>query len=448
MIDPVELARRLIRLDTVNPPGHEAPAIELIAAVLRDAGVEPLVVQRQEGRPNLIARIPGRGDGAGLLLQGHVDVVPVSGQRWSRDPFGGEIVDGWLWGRGAIDMKGGVAMMVDAFSRLANSGRRPGGDVVLCVVSDEETGGAMGARFLVEDHADLFAGIRYGIGEFGGFPLMVGGARFYPIQVAERARVTFHLTFRGPAGHGSLPTSGDAMARLGRALTRLDRGRLPIHHVPTTRLMLETMIEHTGGTTRRALRSLLDPRTAALAARVAGSRLAVLEPVLRNTVNATIVRGGESYNVVPGEVRLTLDGRLLPGLEPEEMAAEVRHLVGGDVEIGYDAEEPSQGAEPDMGLFPLLADLVREMDPDGIPLPFVLPAVTDGRWFARLGIRHFGFLPMRLPDDFVFQRTVHAADERVPVEAIRQGADAIFRLIDRSGGSARPSPTAGEDSTT
>jgi acetylornithine deacetylase/succinyl-diaminopimelate desuccinylase-like protein len=432
-VDPVDLAQQLIRIDTTNPPGNEAAAIELVASVLRDAGIDPTIVESAPGRLNLVARLPGRGEADGLVLQGHVDVVPTSGQVWSREPFAGDIVDGWLWGRGAIDMKGGVAMMVDAFARLARSGVAPAGDVVLCVLSDEEASGTMGARFLVEEHPDLFAGLAHGIGEFGGFPLMLGGRRFYPIQIAERVGVKLDLTFRGPAGHGSLPLSGGAMAKLGRALTRLDRRRLPIHIVPATRLMLEAMVEHTEGPTQRALRSLLDPRTAGVALKVLGSRLAVMEPVLRNTVNATIVAGGDAVNVVPGEVRLTLDGRMLPGFDPEQMVAELRHLLGGEVEIAYETEGLPSAAEPDMSLFPVLADLVREMDPDGVPIPFLLPAVTDGRWFARLGIQHYGFLPMRLPDDFVFQRTVHAADERIPIEAIGQGAETMFQLLQRFG---------------
>jgi acetylornithine deacetylase/succinyl-diaminopimelate desuccinylase-like protein len=428
-VDPVDLAQQLIRMDTTNPPGNEAAAIELVASVLRDTGVDPTIVVSSPGRPNLIARLPGRGEADGLLLQGHVDVVSTSGQPWSRDPFAGDIVDGWLWGRGSIDMKGGVAMMVEAFARLSRSGTAPAGDVVLCVLSDEESGGSEGARFLVEEHPELFAGLRHGIGEFGGFPLMLGGRRFYPIQIAERVGVRFDLTIRGPAGHGSLPLSGGAMAKLGKMLTRLDRRRLPIHIVPATRLMLEAMAEHTDGPTRRILRSLLDPRTAGVALKVLGSRLAVMEPVLRNTVNATIVAGGDTVNVVPGEVRLTLDGRMLPGFDPEEMVAELRHLLGGEVVIAYETEGLPPAAEPDMSLFPVLVDLVKDMDPDGVPIPFLLPAVTDGRWFARLGIQHYGFLPMRLPDDFVFQRTVHAADERIPIEAIGQGAETMFRLL-------------------
>ncbi len=432
-MDPVDLLRQLIRLDTTNPPGNEAPAIELVATVLREAGIEPTILEKQAGRPNLVARITGRGETAGLLLQGHVDVVPTTGQRWARDPFAAELVGGWLWGRGAIDMKGGVAMMVDAFTRLVHACEPPAGDVVLCVLSDEEAGGTMGARFLVEEHPDLFSGLGHAIGEFGGFPLSLGGKRFYPIQIAERVGVKFHLTFRGPAGHGSLPMSGGAMASLGRALNRLDRRRLPIHIVPATRLMLEAMIEHTEGATQRALRSLLDPRSAGMALKLMGSRLAVMEPVLRNTVNATIVRGGDKDNVVPAEVSLTLDGRMLPGFDVERMAGELRHVLGGAVEIAYETEGLPAGGEPDMSLFPLLADLIREMDPDGIPIPFLLPAVTDGRWFAQLGIQHCGFLPMRLPEDFVFQQTVHAADERIPVEAIGQGADTMLRLLQRFG---------------
>lgn len=430
MFDPLELAARLIRIDTTNPPGNEAAAIEVIRETVESAGVHTTLLARDPSRPNLVARIPGTGVAPGILMQGHVDVVPVTGQRWSRDPFSGEVVDGYLWGRGAIDMKGGVAMMTNAFCRLA-SGPAPPGDVVLCVVSDEEAGGVDGARFLVEEHAELFAGIGYSIGEFGGFPLQMAGRRFYPIQIAERIGVRFELTFRGPGGHGSLPAPGGPMARLGRVLTRLDRRRLPVHVVPATRMMLQAMIDHTDGATSRILRTLLDPRSAGAALKLAGSKLGVLEPVLRNTVSPTIVSGGDKYNVIPSEITLTLDGRMLPGLEPEQMAAELADLVGEKCEISFETEGIPGGGEPDLGLFPLLADLLTEMDPEAVPIPFLLPAVTDGRWFSQLGIQHYGFLPMRLADDFVFQDTVHGADERIPVDALRQGADAIHGFLKR-----------------
>lgn len=430
-ISPVELLQTLVRFNTTNPPGAEGEAIAFLDQVLIDAGIATTILAKDSSRPNLIARIGGAGTAPPFLMQGHIDVVPVTGQRWQHDAYGGEIIDGYVWGRGTLDMKGGVAMMVDAFLRMASSEQPPAGDIILCVVSDEEDGGTYGARFLVEEHAELFDGVRYCIGEFGGFPLELAGRRFYPIQIAERVGVLIDLTFRGPAGHGSLPTKGSATAKLGRALTRLDRRRMPVHITPASRLMLEAMIEHSDGAIQRTLQALLNPRAAGMALRMLGSRGDLLEPVLRNTVNPTIVRGGDKDNVVPAEVNLRLDGRMLPGFDPEEMVVELKDLLGGDVEIDYRTEGLPPAGDPDLSLLPLLGDVLQNGDPRAIPIPFLLPAVTDGRWFAQLGIQHYGFLPMNLPDGFEFQGTVHGADERIPVSAIEQGADAMFALLRR-----------------
>jgi len=208
MSDPVALLQDLIRFNTTNPPGNERLVVEYLSGLVEDVGVTVTTVAKDPERPNFVARIEGRGEPPALLLQGHVDVVPTTDQQWSRDAFSGEIVDGFVWGRGALDMKGGVAMMVSAFLDLATSGERPAGDVVLAIVSDEEKGGEYGARFLVEEHPELLDGVKYCIGEFGGFPMTFDGHRFYPIQIAERVPVPIHLTIPGPTGHGSLPFSG------------------------------------------------------------------------------------------------------------------------------------------------------------------------------------------------------------------------------------------------
>jgi acetylornithine deacetylase/succinyl-diaminopimelate desuccinylase-like protein len=431
MPDPVELLQTLIRFDTTNPPGGERAAVEHIAALIEDAGVEVTTIAKDPGRPNLVARITGRGEAPGLLLQGHVDVVPTTGQQWSRDPFSGDIVDGFVWGRGALDMKGGVAMMLAAFIDLAERGEQPAGDIVLAIVSDEEDGGTFGARFLVDEHPGLLAGVGYAVGEFGGFPLNFGGSRFYPVQVAERVPVPMRLTVRGPGGHGSLPMKGGAMAKAARVLGRLERRRLPVHIVPATRLMLEGMAEHLDGTSKAIVQRLVNPAMAAAALKALPSKLGVMEPVFRNTVNATVIRGGGPINVIPSTVEITLDGRMLPGRDAADFADEVKAIVGRDVEIDFAVEGATTTTEPNMDLFPLLADVIREMDPDGHPIPFLMPAVTDGRWFACLGIQPYGFLPMVLPDDFVFQSLTHAADERIPVAAVRAGTEAMRRLLRR-----------------
>ncbi len=431
MFDPVLALEQLIKLDTTNPPGNEAGAIGLIQRLLKDAGVETVLLSKDSSRPNLIARLEGSGDASPFLMQGHVDVVPTSDQVWDHDPFGGEIVEGFMWGRGTLDMKGAVVMMVHAFLRLAASDKKPAGDVILAILSDEEDGGFYGARFLVEEHPSLFDGVEYCIGEFGGFPLPLGGTRFYPIQVAERLSIRFELTIRAEGGHGSLPRRGAAMGQLGKLLTVLDRKRMPVHVVPATRLMVESMIEHSTGATRRALQMLLNRRTAEAALRLLPGQLGLLEPVFRNTVSPTIVSGGDKHNVIPAAVSVTLDGRMLPGSSPEEMAAELRRIAGPNVEIDYTVDGKVGPHQPNLALLPLLADVIRQHDPEAVPIPFLLPATTDGRWFAELGIQPYGFTPLLLPDGFEFQKVVHAANERVPVSAIGAGAEMVFDLLRR-----------------
>jgi acetylornithine deacetylase/succinyl-diaminopimelate desuccinylase-like protein len=427
-----ELLQRLIRFDTTNPPGAERECIDWVAALLGEAGVEHTRIGTDPERPSLVARLPGEGARSPLLLQGHVDVVPTDDQRWSRDPFSGELVDGWIWGRGALDMKGGVAMMLHALLRAAREGLRPGGDVILAVLADEEAGGSLGARHLVEERADLLAGVRYAIGEFGGFTMDVAGRRFYPIQVTEKQVCTVRATFSGPAGHGSLPVRGGAMAKLGAFLSAIDRRRLPVRITPVVE---RTITDIAGGLPTPlggALRGLLRPRLTDRLIGALGERGRLFDPVLHNTVSPVAVDGGGSRNVIPAEVCLDLDGRLLPGVAPDEFLGELRAVTGTDAGFEILRHDPGP-PEPDFGLFDLLAGVLRDADPEGRPVPLLLPAVTDARHFGRLGIQGYGFTPLQLPADFRFSETVHAADERVPADAVAFGADALYRVLERYG---------------
>ena len=430
---PAELLQQLIRFNTTNPPGNERECIEWIDEVLRDGGYETKILAKDPERPNLLARLEGRGEAPSLLLHGHVDVVTVEGQSWQHPPFEGKNVDGWVWGRGALDMKGGVAMMLAAFLRAKAEGLTPPGDVLLLVLSDEESGGDYGAKYLVEEHAGLFDGIRYALGEFGGFTLYVGRRRFYPIQVAEKQLCSLRAVVQGPGGHGALPLRGGAMAKLARLLKRLDRRRLPVHITPVARRFIETMAAASPFPTGTILRGLLKPRLTDRMLDLLRSKGRAFDPLLHNTVNATIVRGGEKINVIPSEVTVELDGRLLPGYTPTDLIAELRQLAGDD-DIEFDVIRHDPGpSEPDMGLFETLAGILREADPDGIPVPLLLPAITDARFFSRLSIQTYGFLPMKLPAGFNFNQTIHAADERIPAETLTFGSDAVYKALQRFG---------------
>jgi len=425
-LDPVELTRELIRFDTTNPPGNEETCVAYVENILSDAGIQSERHEKEPGRPNLIARTAG--DGTPLVLYGHVDVVTTAGQRWTRPPFGGDLHDGCVWGRGALDMKSGVAMLVTAFLRAHREGVET--PVVLAILSDEEDGGDAGARFLAEERPEVFGGARHALGEMGGETLHIAGRRFYPIQDGEKQMVLLRGIIRGAGGHGALGVRRSAMARLGNVLRALDRTQPPVHVTPIARDWIEGMAAALPRAQAVLLRRLLDPRTADLALRVLGPQGRVLSRVLRNTASATIVRGGEKINVIPSEVELQVDGRLLPGYTPEDLMVELAQIVGDGVEWEVIRHDPGP-AEPDLDFYEPLAEILRELDPGAVPVPMLQPGVTDGRFLSRAGIQTYGFLPLRLPEGFDPVSLIHAADERVPADAVRWGTDAVFRAIER-----------------
>jgi len=400
-----------------------------VRAILTAAGIDSTILARADDRPNLLARVAGRGEAPPLLLYGHVDVVTTVGQQWTHEPFAGELADGMVWGRGALDMKGGVAMLIHAFVRAHEEGPPPG-DLVLAVLSDEENGGAFGAAFLCEEHADLFAGVRHALGEFGGATTHVSGRAFYPIQVSEKQICWLRGVVRGPGGHAAIGVRGSAIAKLGAILQKLDAGSLPVHVTEPARAWIEAMADALPEEQAAVMRSLLDPATAEETLRDAPDELRPIERALRNTVTPTIVRGGEKINVVPSEIELELDGRALPGFSPDDVIREVGELVEPDLELELVRHDPGP-SEVDLSFVPTLSEILRELDPDAVPVPMMQIGVTDGRFFSRIGIQTYGYLPLNLPHGFEFQKLVHAADERVPADAVRFGAEAVSRAIDR-----------------
>lgn len=433
---PVELLQALIRFDTTNPPGNEEACITYIGTMLKEAGFQPTILAREPSRPNLIARLPGRGNAPPLLLQGHVDVVTTAHQTWQHPPFEGQLVDGYVWGRGALDMKGGVAMMLAALLRAKAANLALPGDVILAVLSDEEAGGNYGAKWLAENHAHLFKDVRHAIGEGGGYALHVGPRRFYPIMVAEKQICWMKATVRGPGGHGASILRGGAMAKLAQFLTKLDRHRLPVHVTPVAQQMFSGMAAASPLPLRFILRALLNPTLTNQALDLLGKKGELFDPLLHNTVNATIVRGGDKINVIPSEITIELDGRLLPGYTPTDMVNELRPIVGEDVELEL-VRHDAGPSTPQMALFGTLADTIRELDPAGICIPLLLAGVTDARFFSRLGIQTYGCLSMNLPSGFDFMKTIHGADERVPAEALDFGTEVLFRVLQRFGAARR-----------
>jgi acetylornithine deacetylase/succinyl-diaminopimelate desuccinylase-like protein len=429
---PVEILQNLIKFNTTNPPGNEEECIAYVNHLLIEAGIETKILALDPRRPNLLARIPGRGESAPLLMYGHVDVVPTENQVWKYPPFEGRVAEGQVWGRGALDMKGGIAMMLSACLRAKEEGLKPPGDVIFAALSDEETLGEFGAKYLVEKHSYLFQNIRYAIGEFGGSTFYIGNKKFYPIMVSEKQICGIMAYIRGQTGHTTIPLRDGAMAKLGAILQKLNQPCLPVHILPITRLMVQTMANVLPFPSNMVISQLLNPRLADAILRIMGTKGQILEPILRNTVNPMLVSGGEHIGQIPHEVKLHMACIMLPGFTKEDMMAELKPVLGEEVEMEVTHYEPVP-AEPDMGQYPLLTEILKEIDPDGIPLPLILPAPTDGHTLSRLGIQTYGFLPLKLPPELDFWQLLHAPDERVPVEALTFGTEAIYILLQRFG---------------
>jgi acetylornithine deacetylase/succinyl-diaminopimelate desuccinylase-like protein len=432
----VDLLQRLLRFDTTNPPGNEAECVAFLADHLRGAGVEPEVLSPAPGRANLVARLPG-GDGAAapLLLNGHVDVVAAEAGRWRHPPFAGEVHDGVLWGRGAVDMKQMVAMSVTVVGLLARLGVPLRRDLKLAAVADEEAGCAAGSAWLVDHHPDkVRAG--HALGEVGGATFYLGGRPFYPIQVAEKGIAWLRASATGATGHGSIPRDDNAVVRLAEFLARVGRRRLPLHPSPEARRFLEALTAMQGRAGRAALPLLLHPRWSDLVLRrgVRDPGVArVLAAVLRNTASPTVVHAGHKVNVIPGRAEAELDGRIAVGSSEAELLAELRALAGPDIELELLApSRPPTVSPPDGELFGTLAAVVAEHHPGAVAVPTITPGFTDAKFWSRLGTACYGFAPIRLePGDPDFASLFHADDERVPIAGLEAGlrmlTDAVAR---------------------
>lgn len=429
---PVELLQQLIRFDTSNPPGDERECIRYVSQLLSSIGLKAHLLSKDPHRPNLVVRLRGKNRQIPpLLIYGHLDVVPAGNiGQWRYPPFSGEIAEGFVWGRGSLDMKGPVAMMISAFMKAKEEGTSLPADVILCLLSDEEESGDFGARFLVEHHSELFKGVRYALGEFGAFTLFVGGKKFYPIEIAQKQRCGIKAIIRGPSGHGSAVMRGGAMARLAQFLKQLDQLTLPVHITPSVEKMFKAMAKELSFPTGWIMNQLLKSHRTDFILNRLGEKGKIFLPLFHNTVNATIVRGGEKINMIPNEVEVHLDVRLLPGFEPDDVIKELRPFIGSDIDLELLFFDKGH-TEMDMALFDMLAEILKDSDPEGIPIPLLITGTTDARFFSRLGIHTYGFTPMKLPKDMNFNNTAHNINERIPVESLKFGSDAIFQAMQR-----------------
>jgi acetylornithine deacetylase/succinyl-diaminopimelate desuccinylase-like protein len=328
-------------------------------------------------------------------------------------------------------MKGTVVMQLFAFTLAKRLGLRPRGDLIFCCVADEEAGGALGARFLVDEHPEL-VGAEVALGEVGGYTLHVGTpggpqtGRYYPIQVTEKVGCGLTLKVTGPSGHGSLPIRDGAMAKAARVLEALTRRRLPLHLTPVAERFVRTLAH-----SDPVLLALLDPERAEAALAELGADGRLFEAILHNTATPTIIRGGVKSNVIPGAIEINVDGRLLPRQRAEDFVAEVKALIGDDADITAVRNTPSLTESPTDGYFEELAAIIAEHDPGASAVPAICNAVTDARFFARLGAQTYGFAPVKLDPATPFWTLFHSADERIPLDGFLFGLQALFSAVAR-----------------
>jgi len=418
----VDLCRDLIRIDTSNPTSNERVAAEYVAEKLAEVGLEPTLHESEPGRTSVIARVEGTDSSRGaLLIHGHLDVVPADAADWSVHPFSGEIQDGYLWGRGAIDMKDMDAMTLALVRQWMRDGRRPPRDIVLAFVADEEAGGHQGASWLVDEHPELFDGCTEAISEVGGFSVTVApDLRLYLIETAEKGMGWMRLTAHGRAGHGSMVHEDNAVTALCDAVARLGRYEFPIHVTDTVRRFLEELSD--------ALGIEFDPDDIEATIAKLGPLARIIGATIRNTANPSMLDAGYKSNVIPGIARAVVDGRSLPGFAGE-FEAQVREAVGPDIELDWIERNAALETTFDGALVDAMSAALRAEDTGARPVPYMLSGGTDAKSFVRLGMRCFGFSPLLLPPDLDFAALFHGVDERVPVDALKFGVRVLDRFL-------------------
>ena len=423
----VEICRDLLRIDTTNTgdtttSAGERVAAEYVAAKLSEVGLIPEIRESERGRTSVVARFEGADPGRdALLVHGHLDVVPADASEWSVHPFSGEIKDGYLWGRGAIDMKDFDAMVLALVRQMRREGRVPPRDLVLAFLADEEAGGRYGGHFMVDNHPELFDGCTEAIGEVGGFSYTVDDQlRLYLVETAEKGIEWLRLVARGRPGHGSMVNDDNAITALSEAVARLGRHRFPIVMTETVRAFLTEVAT--------ALRIELDLDDPELAIAKLGPIATIIGATVRNTANPTRLDAGYKENVIPSRAVATVDCRTLPG-QAAAFEEQLRAIVGPDIEIDYIERQPPLETTFDGPLVEAMAAALRAEDPAARAVPYMLSGGTDAKAFRKLGIRCFGFAPLRLPPDLNFGALFHGIDERVPVEGLQFGVRVLDRFL-------------------
>ena len=423
--ETLRICQELIRIPSVNfgeGKGDESRIAEYVSALLSEVGIESEIIETAPNRCNVVARIPGRDTArSGIVVHGHLDVVPANADDWSVDPFEAVIKDGCLWGRGAIDMKNMDAMILAIVRMWARKGHRPERDVVIAFFADEEAGSLFGSRWLVKNRPDLFAGCTEAVSEVGGFSLTLpNGKRLYLIESAEKGIHWMRLNAKGTASHGSMITTDNAVVKVAEAVSRIGNHQWPERATRTASILMKSVAE--------AMGENFDPKNLRSYLKYFGGMTKMIGATLQNTANPSMLEAGYKTNVVPQVASAVVDGRFLPGFE-EEMVATMRNLVGDDVEIEMMTRDKALEFDFAGPLVDAMCDAIRSEDPEGVPVPYLMSGGTDNKALSDLGITGFGFSPLKIPADLDFMSLFHGVDERVPLEGLSFGVRALHRFL-------------------
>ena len=424
--EAIRICQDLIRIPSVNfgeGRGDEEAVAKYIVASLAEVGIEANIYESAPKRCNVIARIKGRNpDKPGLVVHGHIDVVPANAADWSVDPFAGEIKDGCIWGRGAVDMKNVDAMILAIVRNWAQRGYVPERDIVLAFFADEEAGMTFGSRWMTANHPEVFAGCTEAISEVGGFSVTVAdGKRLYFIEAAQKGIHWMKLTAQGRAGHGSMMNDENALTALTEAVAKIGRYEWPQRYTKTVKDLFKEVARVTGKVyDEKDLRPLLTE---------IGSTARMIGATLQNTANPTMLEAGYKANVIPGTASAVIDGRFLPGYEAE-LNETVRSIVGPDILIETVSHDIALEVDFDAPLVDAMKAAILAHDPEGIPVPYLMSGGTDNKALSEIGIVGYGFSPLRLPADLDFMSLFHGVDERVPIEGLRFGVRVLSDFLE------------------
>jgi len=424
--EAIRICQDLIRIPSVNfgeGRGDEEAVAKYIVASLAEVGINANIYESAPKRCNVIARIKGRNpDRPGLVVHGHIDVVPANAADWSVDPFAGDIKDGCIWGRGAVDMKNVDAMILAIVRDWAQRGYVPERDIVLAFFADEEAGMTFGSRWMTANHPEVFAGCTEAISEVGGFSVTVAdGKRLYFIEAAQKGIHWMKLTAQGRAGHGSMMNDENALTALTEAVAKIGRYEWPQRYTKTVKDLFKEVARVTGKVyDEKDLRPLLTE---------IGSTARMIGATLQNTANPTMLEAGYKANVIPGTASAVIDGRFLPGYEAE-LNETVRSIVGPDIFIETVSHDIALEVDFDAPLVDAMKAAILAHDPEGIPVPYLMSGGTDNKALSEIGIVGYGFSPLRLPADLDFMSLFHGVDERVPIEGLRFGVRVLSDFLE------------------